>query len=126
MNIKSKLIEQLEVLENLQLLAINSGAFDTALSTSRTILDYIKNIEQIEHSNAGAEEVKDDECKSCYRASYIGCAKLHGNTICPKYEEAMATETLHHDISKVSGLPVELVKRVLGGEAYVMSIPIVR
>ena len=95
MNIKSKLIEQLGVLENLQLFATNSGAFDTALSTSRTILEYIREIDNCDNELP-------NEC------GY--------NDICPDCKETLATEKLHRNIAIASNLPIEVVKKILVGQ----------
>jgi hypothetical protein len=97
MNIKEKLIEQLAVLENLQLLATNSGDFRVSLDTSGTILNYIRDINAI-----------NDEDEEHYT--------------CADCEEAMAEEQLNQDIAKVSDLPIQIVKRVLAGQNEVLGI----
>jgi len=96
MNIKDKLIEQLEVLENLQIRAINADEFGTALSVSGMILDYIRNIEMTQMQ----EEL------DCVDDDYI----------CPDCEEAVAKETLHQEIAEAYDMPIELVSRVLAGQ----------
>jgi len=105
MNIKAKLIEQLGVLENLQLMATNAESFDTALSTSRTILEYIRIIDM------AIERDGEDECP-CHTL----CTDKDDDYICPNCEEAILKEMLHQDIANACDLPIELVNRVLAGQ----------
>jgi len=111
MNIKSKLIEQLGVLENLQILATEAQHFDTALSTSRTILEYIRTIDMaIERDGEGG-------CP-CHTL----CTDKEDDYICPECEEAMLKEMLHQDIANACDLPIEIVNRVLAGQDEVLDL----
>ena len=105
MNIKAKLVEQLEVLENLQLLATNSGAFDTALETSKAIMDYIVLID--------ATDPDEDECPDCNF--------FENASICKDCEEAETKASLHQAIAYRCDLPIELVNRVMAGQDEVFS-----
>lgn len=104
MNIKEKLIQQLSKLEEIQELAILHTQFDSALSASRTIMDYIRNIEMIQE-----EHTSPNECG------------VNDNYICPDCEEAMLKESLHQEIADTCGLPIELVNRVLAGQDEVFK-----
>jgi len=103
MSIKEKLINQLGVLENLQLLATSSGDFSVALRTSETILEYIRTIDM-----ANEREGQDDPDYPDY--------------ICPDCEEAMLKEMLHQDIANACDMPIELVNRVLAGQDEVLNL----
>ena len=104
MNIKAKLIEQLKVLENIQLLATESGAFDTALETSKVIMDYIILIDAAED---------EEECPGC------GCDELF---ICPDCEEVEMKATLITDIANEAGVSTLIVKMVLDAQSVVLEI----
>jgi len=100
MNIKAKLIKQLEVLENLQTLSIESGAFDTALRTSGTILEYIQNIDGFDDD--GEEDLKDE-------------------FICPECQEEIMKQSLYGDIAKACNMPIEVVDLVMAGQENVLG-----
>jgi len=106
MNIKSKLIEQITVLEKAQDMALKHND-PTTTSISMVILDYMKHI---------------DSEKSCFRYPEQDCTLINDNYICPNCEEAMANEKMHQEISNTCGLPIELVKRVLTGQDEVLGI----
>lgn len=95
MNIKSKLIEQLGVLENLQTLATQDNQFETARRIAETIFDCVQNIGEL-----------DDE----------------PDYICPDCEESMLKEMIHQDIANACDLPIELVNRVMAGQDEVLGI----
>ena len=93
MNIKAKLIEQLEVLENIQLLATQDNQFETARRIAETIFDCVQSIGEL-----------DDE-----------------PDICPDCKDAILKEMLHQDIANACDLPIELVNRVLAGQDEVLN-----
>ena len=102
MNIKTKLIEQLEVLENLQILATQNNQFDTALSTSGTILEYIRTIDM-----ANEREEHDEPDKPF---------------ICQAREEAKLQATLIADIADEAGVSTLIVKAVLDAQSVVLDL----
>ena len=84
MNIKSKLIEQLEILEKIQRVAMVNADFDSAIKAYHSIAECLRHIDEAE-----------DDC------------------ICPNCEEALVKEIEAQEIANASDLPIELVKRVL-------------
>ena len=93
MNIKAKLIEQLEVLEGIQSTAFRNEQLELAHEISKTILECIGGIKY---------ESNDDY-------------------ICPECEESQLKEILHQDIANACDLPIELVNRVLAGQNAVLD-----
>lgn len=102
MNIKAKLIEQLEVLEGIQTKAMENGQYLAAVDVSKVILDYITVIDRTEPGDTDVDEEDD--------------------SVCPEYfKEEMEKETLKR-IANASDMPIEIVKRVLAGQAEVMEL----
>ena len=97
MYIKTKLIQQLGVQERIQESAITNGDLRLAADISNVMLEYIKCV-SVELDN-------EDEAYTC-----------------PDCEKAMAEEMLHQEIADTSGLPIELVKRVLARQAKVLGM----
>ena len=96
MNIKAKLIEQLEVLEELQAGCIISAQLPLALEIAKTMLDYIRAIDMADNN--------EDE-------PYI----------CPNCEEAELEAMMINDISIASGISSEVVRRVLDAQDEVLE-----
>jgi len=97
MDIKTKLIEQLAVLENMQTSAIHGTQLQLALDISGVMLNYILAIDMLD---------EDDDC------DYIR----------EECVERAMEEGLINDIASASDLPVELVKRVLDGQSEVLGM----
>ena len=95
MNIKAKLIGQLEILESLQILATKDKQFDTSLAISGTILDYIRTIDM----------VNDEE-----------------PDICPDCEEAELEAMMINDIADEAGVSTLIVKAVLDAQSVVLDL----
>jgi len=89
-DIKTKLIEQLTFLEEIQSLAKRDNRLKTAVRTSEVMLNYLLAINML-------DEDVDDDC----------------DYICPDCEEALVKEIEAQEIANASDLPIELVKRVL-------------
>lgn len=81
----------------MQLLATQDKQFHTALSTSVTILEYIRTIDM-------ANDLEKDVVEDC--------------DICLECE---AREALAQEITSYSGMPIELVRRVLEVEDRVLA-----
>ena len=97
MDIKTKLIEQLTFLEEIQSLAKRDNRLKTAVRTSEVMLNYIIAIDMLE---------EDEDC----------------DYICEECMERAMEESLINDIASASDLPVELVKRVLDGQSEVLGM----
>jgi len=98
-DIKTKLIEQLTFLEEIQSLAKRDNRLKTAVRTSEVILNYLLAIDML-------DEDEDDDC----------------DYICEECMERAMEESLINDIASASDLPVELVKRVLDGQSEVLGM----
>lgn len=94
MNIKEKLIEQIGVLEKAQQVAFGQAEPSIVTNISTVILDYIRHLEDYEDEY--------DICEDCIER------ELH--------------EQMVNDIAKASDLPIELVQRVLDGQAEVLGM----
>ena len=99
MDIKTKLIEQLTFLEEIQSLAKRDNRLKTAVRTSEVMLNYIIAIDMLDKDD-------DDDC----------------DYICPDCEEALVKEIEAQEIANASDLPIELVKRVLDGQSEVLGM----
>ena len=94
MNIKAKLIEQIQVLEKAQQVAFAQAEPTVVVNISMAILEFVKYIN---------EDDGDDDY------------------ICPDCEEEMLKEMLHQDIANRCDLPIELVNRVMAGQDEVFK-----
>ena len=97
MGIKTKLIEQLTFLEEIQSLAKRDNRLKTAVRTSEVMLNYLLAIDMLD---------EDEDC----------------DYICEECMERAMEESLINDIASASDLPVELVKRVLDGQSEVLGM----
>jgi len=104
MNIKLKLMEQLEVLKNLQLLATNDNKLRDSLSASSLILQYIVQINSIEPD-------EEDGCKACV-----------DDYICSDCQDEIMKRSLHQDIANACDMPIEVVNRVMAGQDKVLDL----
>ena len=102
MNIKAKLIEQLEALENLQLLATKVNQIELALNISRTAIDLINLID----ANELDEDDEDDDKPF----------------ICQAREEAKLQASLISDIADEAGVSTLIVKMVLDAQSVVLDL----
>jgi len=93
-NIKEKLIEQIQVLEKAQQVAFAQAEPNVVVSISMAILELVKYIN---------EDIFDDDY------------------VCPNCEEAMMQKRLHKDIATASDMPIDIVKRVLAGQDAVLD-----
>ena len=97
MGIKTKLIEQLTFLEEIQSLAKRDNRLKTAVRTSEVMLNYLLAIDMLD---------EDEDC----------------DYICEECMERAMEESLINDIASASDLPAELVKRVLDGQSEVLGM----
>ena len=101
MNIKSKLIEQLSILEEIQLKAKDANQFRMVLDYSKAIMDYIRTIDM---EQTREEEYDDDEC------------------ICPECMEELMHEQLINDIAVEANLPTAVVRAVITAQDEVLGM----
>lgn len=95
MYIKTKLIEQMGILGKAQEIALRQAEPMAVAQITMGMLDYIKCLNDLDS--------KDDY-------------------ICPSCKETQLKEMLHQDIANACDLPIELVNRVLAGQAEVLNL----